>query len=105
MKSQGGKIQIIAAILEGIGIVVSVIWGGFYGKETEPILGILIVILGVVVSIGIGTFLSGFGELVESAFEIKMNVYYMRKSQLEEKNNSNPNPNTYQNQMNNYQNF
>ena len=102
MKSQGGKIQIISGIFEGIGIVGSIILGIAYGSEFDAFWGFAIAIAGILGSIVIGAFLSGFGELVESAFEIKMNVYYMRKSQLEE---TNLNPNIQQNQMNNFQNF
>lgn len=100
MKSEGSKIKRIATVFESVVIVGSVLGGLFLGgyvNETSgnPIVGgvsgIFIIVFGVVVSKVVGAFLSGFGELVESAFEIKMNVYYMRKSQVE---NNRPQSNT-----------
>lgn len=110
MRSEGSKVKRIATVFEVLVIVGSVLGGLFLGGFVNEasgnsivggVSGIFIIVVGVVAGKVIGAFLSAFGELVESAFEIKMNVYYMRKSQVE---NNRPQSNTVNYQQPMYQN-
>ena len=98
----GGKIKALAKVVCWLGIIGSVITGiGMMAssRESEIILGILVIILGSLIS-WIGSFFTyGFGELIETADRISVRAANIESTL--DRINSKLNSGEYMNQNNN----
>ena len=69
----GGKIKTLAVILTILGVAASIIFG-FYMLSENAITGLLIALIGSLVSWISSFFMYGFGELIEKTTEIAQNT-------------------------------
>ena len=70
----GRKIKTLAVVTTITGIVISFIYGLLYIKNNSASMGLLIIILGCIISWISAFFIYGFGELIDKATEIAENT-------------------------------